>query len=141
MAYQAKRKKLYTEEFQLVDENDTIVHTLHVALDPDGIARKLSEKHMALVNAIQAVSKVDMQTKPSEALEAVGNTATDLLEAVFGTDDARTIIEFYDGRYMEMCIEVIPFVINTVIPTVRRMAQDNKKAIASGYSRRALRRM
>ena len=68
MAYQAKRKKLYTEDFELAEEDGTVVHTLHVALDPDSMARKLSEKHMALVKALQDVKAIDVQTVPSLSL-------------------------------------------------------------------------
>jgi len=32
MAYQAKRKQLYTEDFELTEENGTVVHRLHVEL-------------------------------------------------------------------------------------------------------------
>lgn len=136
MAYQAKRKKLYTEDFELAEEDGTVIHTLHVALDPDSMAKKLSEKHMALVKALQDVKAIDVQTVPGEALEAVGAAVKDILEAVFGVDDTGKIMGFYDNRYMEMCTEVMPFVTTTVIPAVRRMAQENKKVIAAGYNRK-----
>lgn len=136
MAYQAKRKKLYTEDFELTEEDGVVVHTLHVALDPDSMVKKLSEKHMALVKALQNMNGVDTENAPGAALETLGNTVTDIMEAVFGPEDARIIVDFYEGRYMEMCREVMPFVTNVVIPEVRRMAQENKKAIAAGYNRK-----
>ena len=136
MAYQAKRKKLYTEDFELTEEDGTVVHTLHVALDPDNMTKKLSEKHTALVRALQEGQGIDARQNPSTALETVGNAVTDILEAVFGTEEARVIVEFYNGHYMEMCTEVMPFVTATVIPAVRRMSQENKKAIAAGYNRK-----
>lgn len=136
MAYQAKRKKLYTEDFELAEEDGTVVHTLHVALDPDSMVKKLSEKHTALVRVLQEVQGIDARQNPSTALETVGNAVADILEAVFGTEEARVIMDFYDGRYTEMCTEVIPFVTATVIPEVRKLAQENKKAIAAGYNRK-----
>ena len=136
MAYQAKRKCLYAEDFELTEEDGTVVHTLHVALDPDSMAKRLSEKHMALAKALQDVKEVDSQSNPESALETVGNAVTDILEAVFGADSAKVIVDFYDRRYMEMCSEVMPFVTATVIPAVRKMAQENKKAIAAGYNRK-----
>ncbi len=136
MAYQAKRKKLYMEDFLLTEEDGTVVHTLHVALDPDSMARKLSEKHVALVNALQGLNGIDAAAAPEEALETVGKAITDILEAVFGPEDASVILEFYDNRYMEMCVEVMPFVTDRVIPEVRRLAQENKQAIVAGYNRK-----
>ena len=136
MAYQAKRKRLYTEDFELTEEDGTVVHTIHVALDPDSMARKLSEKHMGLMKALQDVKASDVQVVPGEALESIGAAVKDILEAVFGADDTGMIMDFYDNRYLEMCTEVMPFVTTLVIPVVRKMAQENKRTIAAGYSRR-----
>lgn len=135
MAYQAKRKKLYTEVFELTEEDGRVVHTFHVSLDPDSMAVKLSEKHAALVRALQDINKMS-EGENEGALEIIGGAVTDILEAVFGQEDAQTIIDFYQGRYIEMSSEVIPFVIGIVVPQVRKLAQDNKQAIISGYSRK-----
>lgn len=135
MAYQAKRKKLYTEDFELAEEDGRVVHTLHVSLDPDSMARKLSEKHAALVRALQDINRISAG-QSEEALEKVGNAVTDILEAVFGPEDAKTVIEFYHGRYIELCGAVIPFVTDVVVPQVRKLAQENKQAIAAGYNRK-----
>lgn len=58
MAYQAKRKKIYEEEFQLTEADGTVVHTLHVSLDTDSMVKKLSEKQLALVHALNEVRGV-----------------------------------------------------------------------------------
>lgn len=134
MAYQAKRKKLYTEDFELAEEDGRVIHTLHVSLDPDSMAVKLSEKHTALVRALQDINQVKEENTGS--LEKIGNAVTDILEAVFGQEDAKTIIAFYQGRYIELCREVIPFVTDVVVPQVRNLARENKQSIISGYNRK-----
>ena len=142
MAYQAKRRKIYEEDFQLVDEHGNIVHTLKVSLDADSMVGKLNSKHVALVNALKSIQGVKGETSDN-ALVILGETVVDILEAVFGKDDAKTIIDFYDNRYIEMCQEVMPFVTGTVIPEVRKISQANKKQVLSQYNRkqrRALKR-
>ena len=142
MAYQAKRRKIYEEDFELLDENGNVVHSLRVSLDADSMVTKLSEKHVALVNALQNVQNAK-NTAGEDVLIVLGNTVIDILEAVFGKDDAKTIIDFYDNRYIEMCQEVMPFVTGTVIPEVRKISQANKKQVLSQYNRkqrRALKR-
>lgn len=134
MAYQAKRKKLYTEDFELTEEDGRVVYTLHVSLDPDSMAVRLSEKHAALVRALQDVSQA--KENSDGALEKIGNAVTDILEAVFGKQDAKTVIDFYQGRYIEMCKEVIPFVTDVVVPQVRNLARENKQSIISSYNRK-----
>ena len=140
MAYQAKRKKIFEEEFQLVEEDGAVVHTLKVSLDADSMVKKLSEKHIALMQALKNVQNVK---ESEEGLEVLGNTVVDILEAVFGKEDTNTILEFYDNKYIEMCQEVMPFITDVVIPEVRKIAQANKKQILSKYNRkqrRALKR-
>ena len=142
MAYQAKRRKIYEEDFELLDENGNVVHSLRVSLDADSMVAKLSEKHVALVDALQNVQNAK-NTAGEDALTVLGNTVIDILEAVFGKDDAKTIIDFYDNRYIEMCQEVMPFVTGTVIPEVRKISQANKKQVLSQFNRkqrRALKR-
>ena len=140
MAYQAKRKKIFEEEFQLVEEDGAVVHTLKVSLDADSMVKKLSEKQVALMQALKNVQNVK---ESEDGLEVLGNTVVDILEAVFGKEDTNTILEFYDNKYIEMCQEVMPFITDVVIPEVRKIAQANKKQILSKYNRkqrRALKR-
>ena len=132
MAYQAKRRKLYEEDFELVDEQGNVVHSLKVALDADSVVKKLSEKHIALTRALADLQEV----KTDNALEVLGNAVVDILEAVFGTEGAETILEFYENKYIEMCREVMPFVTNVVIPEVRKISQSNKKTVLSQYNRK-----
>lgn len=138
MAYQAKRKSVYTEDFELTEEDGTVVHTLHVALDPDSVVTKLSEKHVALVKALQSVQSVrqaSSEEDKAQGLEVLGRAVLDLLEAVFGKEDAGIITNFYSGRYIEMCQEVVPFITSVVIPKVRKLAQQNCRQVRAEYSR------
>ncbi len=134
MAYEAKRKKLYEEEFLLTEEDGTVVHTLHVSLDADNMVKKLSAKHVALSNAMQDVQKISDKAD-EQKLETLGNAVVDICEAVFGKEDTQTILEFYDSRYIEMCQEVMPFIVEIVIPQVRRIAKENKKQTMKKYSK------
>lgn len=136
MAYQAKRRKIFREDFELVDENGNAAQIFHVELDPDSMAKKLSEKYVALQKAMQGLQNADAKNAPVVALETAGNAVKDILEAVFGRDDAEKIIVFYDERYMEMCREVLPFITQVVVPQVRRIARENKASIAAGYNRK-----
>lgn len=52
MAYKAKRSKLLKEDFELVDENDKVVHTLHVSLDADDMTVRIGRKYTALTKAL-----------------------------------------------------------------------------------------
>lgn len=136
MAYQAKRSKLFKEEFQLVDENGEIAKTLFVELDPSAVAPNLSKKYIALQHSLASVREVKEKKETEKMYETVGMAMKDILETVFGEEDTKIIVEFYGGRYIEMCKEVLPFVSEIVVPQVRKLAQENRANIIAGYNRK-----
>ena len=139
MAYKAKRQDRVIEDLELCNADGTVAKTIHVELDADNMVRKLSEKHLALINALKNVQEVkDASTAEEKAngTAVLGAAVVDLFEAVFGREDARSILDFYGNRYVEMCQEVVPFITQIVIPEVRKLAKQNKKVALAGYARR-----
>ena len=145
MAYQAKRHKRFQEDFELLDSEGNVAHTLHVDLDADDMVSKISRKYSALTRALSDVGDVKQNISNKEqmesALEMLGRAEVDLFEAVFGEEDAKTVVEFYEDRYIEMSQEVLPFITQHVIPKLTEMRNDNKKAVLSGYNRKTRRRL
>ena len=145
MAYQAKRHKKFQEDFELVNESGEVVHLLHVSLDADDMVVKISRKYAALTKALAETTEIKRKAENPEeiqkSVEILGTAVVDLLEAVFGTEDAEKIIQFYEGRYIEMSQEVIPFITQCVIPKLIEMKKDNKRAVLSGYNRKTRRRL
>lgn len=136
MAYKAKRQDRVIEDLELCNADGTVVKTIHVELDADNMVRKLSEKHVALINALKNVQEIKDARTEVEKARVLGAAVVDLFEAVFGREDAECILDFYGNRYVEMCQEVVPFITQIVIPEVRKIAKQNKKAVLAGYSRR-----
>ena len=145
MAYQAKRHKKFQEDFELVNESGEVVHLLHVSLDADDMVVKISRKYTALTKALAETTEIKRKAENPEeiqkSVEILGTAVVDLLEAVFGTEDTEKIIQFYEGRYIEMSQEVIPFITQCVIPKLIEMKKDNKRAVLSGYNRKTRRRL
>lgn len=136
MAYKAKRQDRVIEDLELCNADGTVVKIIHVELDADNMVRKLSEKHLALINALKNVQEIKDARTEVEKARVLGAAVVDLFEAVFGREDAECILDFYGNRYVEMCQEVVPFITQIVIPEVRKIAKQNKKAVLAGYSRR-----
>lgn len=74
MAYQAKRKAAYTQDFELVDEKGNVAHRLLVALDPGSCIEKLNQKYIALVRTKNELSKLEgaMQNGNLDGNEEIG---------------------------------------------------------------------
>lgn len=139
MAYQARRNKRYEEDFELVDENGVVQHTLHVSLDADDMVAKINRKYTALVRALADVQEIKREEASNEqlrdAVEKLGRAEMDMFEAVFGAEGAKTIQQFYTDRYIEMAKEVIPFITGVVIPRLAEIKAENKKALLGQYNR------
>lgn len=140
MAYQAKKSKKYVEDFELVDAEGNIKHTLHISLDADDMAVKINRKYVALTRAlsetIEAKRKVETAENLQGVFETLGNAMVDLLQAVFGEENAKILLDFYEDSYIEMSREVLPFISNVVIPRMIEIRKDNQKALLGKYNRK-----
>ena len=140
MAYQARREKHFAEDFQLVDENGKTVRTIHVSLDADDMVIKLNRKYADLTKSLNDAEELKKLPQSSEnteqAFEKLGCAVRAMLEAVFGPEDTKYIIEFYEGRYIEMTKEVMPFVTQVVIPQCVKIKNENRQAVLEGYGRK-----
>ena len=86
MAYQAKRNKRFEEDFELVDENGVVQHTLKVSLDADDMVAKINRKYTALVRALSDVQEIKRKEASNEqlsdAVEMLGRAEIDMFEVV-----------------------------------------------------------
>lgn len=145
MAYQAKKHKRFREDFELVDENGIVVRTLHVDLDADDMVVRINRKYTALTRILGETSdmkkKAETAQEVSERFERLGRAIVDLLETVFGTENAKTLLDFYENRYIELTKEVTPFITQVVIPRCIEIKNENKKSILKGYNRKTRRKL
>ena len=139
MAYQAKRSKKYVEDFELVDVEGNIKHTLHISLDADDMTVKINRKYVALTRALSETTEAKRKVETAEDLqgefETLGNAMVDLLQAVFGEENAKILLDFYEDSYIEISREVLPFISNVVIPRMIEIRKDNQKALLGKYNR------
>lgn len=140
MAYQAKRSKKYVEDFELVDAEGNIKHTLHISLDADDMTVEINRKYVALTRALSETTEAKRKVETAEDLQGVfetlGNAMVDLLQAVFGEENAKILLDFYEDSYIEMSREVLPFISNVVIPRMIEIRKDNQKALLGKYNRK-----
>lgn len=140
MAYQAKRSKKYVEDFELVDAEGNIKHTLHISLDADDMTVNINRKYAALTRALSETTEAKRKAETAEDLQGVfetlGNAMVDLLQAVFGEEKAKILLDFYEDSYIEMSREVLPFISNVVIPRMIEIRKDNQKALLGKYNRK-----
>lgn len=145
MAYQARKHKRFQEDLELVDEHGEVAHILHVDLDADDMVVKINRKYAELTKIMAETNEMKRKAKTAQeanvCFEKLGRAIVDLLEAVFGTEDAKVILDFYEGRYIELTKEVVPFLTQVVIPRCIEIKNENKKNILSRYNRKTRRKL
>lgn len=76
------------------------------------------------------IARDAIQKSPSEvSQEQFGNAVLALFGFVFGGDQARDILSFYDGNYAEMLTDIAPFVLDVVYPKLREASKAHAKKV------------
>ena len=145
MAYQAKRRQRFEEDFELVNESGEVEHTIHVSLDADDMITKITRKYTDMIKVLSETTEAKRQADNPEAIadsiDKLGGAVVTLFQAVFGDEDTKKIVDFYDNRYIEMCKEVTPFITNVVIKRCIEIKNENQKAVLQKYNRKQRRSM
>lgn len=139
MGYQVGRSNRIEETLDLVDSEGIVQHTISVALNTSDIARQYRVQHLHLIKAQQAYAALQQaqgdgrSAAVEQAEEALGDAILGLFRLVFGEDGLHQILDFYDGCYIEMLENVLPFLTQVVVPAVQADAAQRKQRIAQNY--------
>lgn len=134
MSFKLKRFKK-TESLELVNEEGVTEKVITVRLDRAGLAMKASKKYVEIQRLQAMAEKARGKENAEELVAKLGQTVIDFFEIIFGEEDTKAILEFYEGNYIEMALEVMPFIQEKVLPTVRAIAQQNRRTAMTSYLR------
>ena len=134
MAFKLKRFKK-TESLELVNEEGVTEKVITVRLDRAGLAMKASKKYVEIQRLQAMAEKARGKENAEELVTKLGQTVIDFFEIIFGEEDTKAILEFYEGNYIEMALEVMPFIQEKILPTVRAIAQQNRRTAMASYLR------
>lgn len=134
MAFKLKRFKK-TESIELVNEEGVTEKVITVRLDKAGLAMNASKKFVEIQRLLAMAEKARGKENEEELVVKLGQTVIDFFEAIFGEEDTKTILEFYEGNYIEMVLEVVPFIQEKILPVSRAIAQQKRRTAITSYSR------
>ena len=121
--YQLKKNAPFEDDIELLDESGKVVRTIHVSLCLD----KLLGRYNETVNALKA-AEIAIDPKDEQSLEAYGQIVMQLLRLIFGAD-ADVILAHYDGRYLEMLDNIMPYIFHTIGPELRKLSRQRMDAL------------
>ena len=121
--YQLKKDVPFEDDIELLDESANLVRTIHISLCLD----KLLGRYNETVNALKA-AEIAIDPKNEQSLEAYGQIVMQLLRLIFGAD-ADVILAHYEGRYLEMLDNIMPYIFRTIGPELRKLSRRRMDAL------------
>ena len=121
--YQLKKDVPFEDDIELLDESGKVVRTIHVSICMD----KLLGRYNETVNAMKA-AEIAIDPKDEQSLEAYGQIVMQLLRLIFGAD-ADVILAHYEGRYLEMLDNIMPYIFHTIGPELRKLSRQRMDAL------------
>ena len=121
--YQLKKNVPFEDDIELLDESGKVVRTIHVSL----CMNKLLGRYNETVNSLKA-AEVAIDPKDEQSLEAYGQIVMQLLRLIFGAD-ADVILAHYEGRYLEMLDNIMPYIFHTIGPELRKLSRQRMDAL------------
>ena len=121
--YQLKKDVPFEDDIELLDESGKVVRTIHVSL----CMNKLLGRYNETVNALKA-AEVAIDPKDEQSLEAYGQIVMQLLRLIFDAD-ADVILAHYEGRYLEMLDNIMPYIFHTIGPELRKLSRQRMDAL------------
>ena len=121
--YQLKKDVPFEDDIELLDESGKVVRTIHVSL----CMNKLLGRYNETVNALKA-AEIAIDPKDEQSLEAYGQIVMQLLRLIFGAD-ADVILAHYEGRYLEMLDNIMPYIFHTIGPELRKLSRQRMGAL------------
>ena len=121
--YQLKKDVPFEDDIELLDESGKVVRTIHISLCLD----KLLGRYNETINALKA-AEIAIDPKDEQSLEAYGQIVMQLLRLIFGAD-ADVILAHYEGRYLEMLDNIMPYIFHTIGPELRKLSRRRMDAL------------
>lgn len=123
MAYRLEREKANIIEVEVGEE------TLKIPVKGMGAYRKVLEAQGRLKD-IQ--TKIELMSRENtevtkELVEFLGESVIFLFSVAFGEENAKKILDFYEGNYDEMLLKVYPFFKDVYLPALKNSAKEDSK--------------
>lgn len=125
MAFVLKKAKKIKEDLLLVDDNG-MEQLIEVNLDIDDF---LPRFYAARKNLNAAQAELKESANEEEKLERLGVAIVALFDVIFGKENTKKILDFYDEKYTKMLTEISPFLVEVIYPRINQAANEKIQQI------------
>lgn len=127
MGYQIKKKKHIVKTLDLLGADGKVEKTLTVDIVVDDFRNRYPAV-MAEVKKAQAMLDASGEDDV-EAIVGAQVAVTAVFDLIFGRPQTRDFLEYYENRYSEAFLDVIPFVTDEIMPEVQKAVEQENKRI------------
>ncbi len=127
MGYQIKKKKHIVKTLDLLGADGKVEKTLTVDIVVDDFRNRYPAV-MAEVKKAQAMLDASGEDDV-EAIVGAQVAVTAVFDLIFGRPQTRDFLGYYENRYSEAFLAVIPFVTDEIIPEVQKAVEQENKRI------------
>lgn len=129
MAYQIKKKKHIIKQLELLNDKGKPEKTLSIDIVVDDFRNRYP---IIMADIRKAQSMIDEKGQDNvEAIAASQIAIKALFVLVFGQQQTKTLIEYYENRYFEGFMDIIPFVTDEIMPEIQKAVNEENARISS----------
>ena len=133
--YQIKRSEKIRDALELCAEDGKPAAKLEFVVDIDAIAGGLRRNLTDITTAEQALKKAASDKDYAEAYEQYGRAVRGVFAVCFGSENAETICEFFEGNYVEMSVAIVPYIYDVILPRVNECIARRREQLKGIYRR------
>lgn len=130
---QIKRTEKIRDTLELCTEQGEVREKFDFTVDIDAIAGELRRNLTDITTAEQALKKAASDKDYSAAYEQYGKAVSGILAVCFGSENARRIVEFFEGNYIEVSVAIVPYIYETVLPRVNESLERRREQLKGIY--------
>ena len=133
--YRIKRSEKIRDALDLCGEDGKPAAMLEFVVDIDAIAGELRRNLSGITTAEQALKKAASDKDYAEAYEQYGRAVRGVFAVCFGSENAETICEFFEGNYVEMSVAIVPYIYDVILPRVNECIARRREQLKGIYRR------
>lgn len=133
--YIVKRSEKITETLRL-QADDGSTKDIDIVIDVDLIGSEFVKRREDFLSAqrkMLALQKAGRRNGFENAYIEYGKTLIDFFTVVFGKENTLTIADFFGDSYVEMMMQLFPFINEKITPAIKRSVGYTKKQLAKQW--------
>lgn len=118
--YKIKRDKKFKEQLEVENDNgEKLTLDVEITLDKQLNEFTKNWRNLEVMNINVQQGKLDYMQ--------MGNAVISIMGVVFGENDAKKLIDFYNCNYIELIQDILPFIVGVIKPQFDKVIKEHTK--------------